>query len=199
MRALLGAANAAGRLSEPQTLTEYPERVLKVDRRCVAVLGGSFDPVHLGHVALAAHFLRLLQPDELRIIPAGNPGQKAPLAASGEQRIAMLERAFGALPATLVIDRQEIDRHTASYSVDTLRALRAELGPETAIAFLMVCSFPLAAKYRPRRYASCASAFTGRAAANRVASCGVSVILISCAMALATSLCNDRISRRSRS
>jgi nicotinate-nucleotide adenylyltransferase len=41
--------------------------------RCTALLGGSFDPVHAGHVALAALLDSLLHPDELRIIPAGNP------------------------------------------------------------------------------------------------------------------------------
>jgi nicotinate-nucleotide adenylyltransferase len=105
--------------------------------RCVAVLGGSFDPVHQGHVALAAYFSALLQPDELRIIPAGNPWQKDPLQASPADRVAMLELAFDAQNGRLSIDQQEIQRHTASYSIDTLRALRAELGPQTAIAFLI--------------------------------------------------------------
>ena len=105
--------------------------------RCVAVLGGSFDPVHQGHVALAAYFSALLQPDELRIIPAGNPWQKDPLQASPADRVAMLELAFDAQNGRLSIDQQEIQRHTASYSIDTLRALRAELGPQTSIAFLI--------------------------------------------------------------
>lgn len=105
--------------------------------RCVAVLGGSFDPVHRGHVALAGYFLELLEPDELRIIPAGNPWQKDPLQASPADRVAMLECAFGAHNGRLKIDQQEIQRHTASYSIDTLRALRAELGPQTSIALLI--------------------------------------------------------------
>ena len=62
---------------------------------CVALLGGSFDPVHHGHVALAALFANLLQPDELRVIPAGNPWQKNGLKTSADDRIAMLELAFG--------------------------------------------------------------------------------------------------------
>ena len=43
--------------------------------RCIALLGGSFDPVHHGHVALAELFARLLAPDELRLLPAGQPWQ----------------------------------------------------------------------------------------------------------------------------
>ena len=63
-------------------------------RRCVVLLGGSFDPVHYGHVALADYFVRLLAPDELRIIPAGNPWQKPRLQASAEDRVEMIRRAF---------------------------------------------------------------------------------------------------------
>lgn len=105
---------------------------------CVALLGGSFDPVHHGHVALAALFDKLLQPDQLRIIPAGNPWQKKNgLVASGEQRVAMLELAFGDAGLAITLDRQEIERTSATYTVDTLRNVRAELGPEASIVFLM--------------------------------------------------------------
>lgn len=108
--------------------------------RCIAVLGGSFDPVHQGHVALAQLFTRLLRPDALRILPAGQPWQKSGLEASDADRIAMLELAFAplrtsALPVT--IDLQEVERKTPTYTVETLRALRAELGPRASIVFLM--------------------------------------------------------------
>lgn len=104
---------------------------------CVALLGGSFDPVHKGHVALAALFAELLNPDELRIIPAGSPWQKDSLHARADDRVAMLELAFkdAALPVTL--DCQEIERATPTYTIDTLRAVRAELGPRASIVFLM--------------------------------------------------------------
>jgi nicotinate-nucleotide adenylyltransferase len=106
--------------------------------RCVALLGGSFDPVHHGHVALAELFAGLLQPDELRILPAGKPWQKAGrLQASDADRIAMLELAFRDARAPCVLDLQEIERATPTYTVDTLRGLRAELGAQTSIVFLM--------------------------------------------------------------
>lgn len=108
-----------------------------MQRPCVVVLGGSFDPVHNGHVALADYFLDLLAPATLRVIPAGNPWQKNGLNAKPEHRVAMIERAFGPQKHGLGIDQQEIHRHTATYSIDTLRALRAELGPDTSIAFLI--------------------------------------------------------------
>ena len=103
---------------------------------CIALLGGSFDPVHNGHVALAALFAELLRPDELRILPA-RPWQKSALQASDAQRVAMLELAFTGLPFAVTIDLQEIERGSATYTVDTLRGLRAELGQHASIVFLM--------------------------------------------------------------
>jgi nicotinate-nucleotide adenylyltransferase len=105
---------------------------------CVALLGGSFDPVHHGHVALAELFARLLRPDELRIMPAGQPWQKkAGLEASDADRVAMLELAFGSAGLPVTIDTREIARDTPTYTVETLRELRAELGPDASIVFLM--------------------------------------------------------------
>lgn len=105
---------------------------------CVALLGGSFDPVHRGHVALAVLFAQLLHPDELRILPAGQPWQKkAGLQAGDVDRIAMLELAFEDSGLTVLIDQREILRQTPTYTVETLRELRAELGPAASIVFLM--------------------------------------------------------------
>jgi nicotinate-nucleotide adenylyltransferase len=108
---------------------------------CLALLGGSFDPVHHGHVALAELCAQLLHPDELRILPAGRPWQKAGLQASDAQRIAMLELALQtatfAPGVRVTIDTREIDRKTPTYTVETLRELRAELGPDASIVFVM--------------------------------------------------------------
>jgi nicotinate-nucleotide adenylyltransferase len=104
---------------------------------CVALLGGSFDPVHHGHVALAALFSALLKPDQLRVVPAGNPWQKDSLQASAADRVAMLELAFGAAALDVTIDLQEIARGAPTYTIDTLRNVRAELGPDAAIVFLI--------------------------------------------------------------
>lgn len=106
-------------------------------RRCVVLLGGSFDPIHNGHVALADYFVKLLNPDELRIIPAGDPWQKSALQASAEDRIEMIRRAFDRQPVPITIDQQEIRRSGASYTIDTLRSARAELGDQASIVFLL--------------------------------------------------------------
>jgi nicotinate-nucleotide adenylyltransferase len=105
---------------------------------CLALLGGSFDPVHHGHVALADLFVHLLHPDELRILPAGQPWQKkAGLEASDADRVAMLKLAFDKAAIKPVVDTREIERDTPTYTVETLRELRAELGPDASIVFLM--------------------------------------------------------------
>lgn len=105
--------------------------------RCIAVLGGSFDPVHTGHVALGNYFAKLLFSDVLRIVPAGNPWQKPPLQASAEHRIAMLRLAFSALSVPVEIDDQEIRREGATYTIDTLRTIRSQVGPDVSIALLI--------------------------------------------------------------
>jgi nicotinate-nucleotide adenylyltransferase len=104
---------------------------------CVALLGGSFDPVHHGHVALAALFDSLLHPDQLRVIPAGNPWQKNGLKTSADDRVAMAELAFREAGLAVLIDRQEIHRTTPTFTIDTLRHVRAELGPDASVVFLM--------------------------------------------------------------
>jgi len=105
--------------------------------RCIALLGGSFDPVHQGHIALARLFFELLRPDEVRIIPVGNPWQKGSLQASAPDRVAMIRCAFDTQLMPVSIDLQEIQRQTASYTIDTLRAIRAEMGPQVSIVFLI--------------------------------------------------------------
>jgi nicotinate-nucleotide adenylyltransferase len=105
-------------------------------------LGGSFDPVHSGHVKLAQLFVDLLKPTQLRIIPTGRSSQKAPCRATPEQRIAMLSLAFAKLAEStlLYLDTQEIKRaeqELPSYSVETLTLLRNEFGPSASLLFLI--------------------------------------------------------------
>jgi len=106
-------------------------------RRCIAVLGGSFDPVHNGHVALGTYFSRLLTVDELRIIPAGNPWQKEGLHVLPDARLAMVNAAFADYPFPVKIDSQELLRAGATYTVDTLQALRQELGVAASLSLLI--------------------------------------------------------------
>ena len=105
--------------------------------RCVLLLGGSFDPVHMGHLGLAHYFTTLLHPDELRLIPAGQPWQKPGMTTPAADRIAMLELAFRNWATPVVIDPQEVRRGGASYAVDTLHALREAVGRDVSLVLAL--------------------------------------------------------------
>jgi len=93
-------------------------------RRRVGLLGGTFDPVHLAHVALAHAALDVFDLHELRWVPAGRPWQKAHLITAAEHREAMVQLAIEGEPR-FSIDRFEIERESASYTLDTVRTLQA--------------------------------------------------------------------------
>jgi nicotinate-nucleotide adenylyltransferase len=91
----------------------------------IGVFGGTFDPVHHGHLRLAVEMAEALDLRELRLFPAGMPPHRAAPVASAADRLAMLEAAVAGSP-TLVVDRRELHRQGPSYTVDTLGSLRAE-------------------------------------------------------------------------
>ena len=92
----------------------------------VGLFGGSFDPPHLAHRALAEAAIAELALDALVWVPAGQSPHKAGHApASGDDRVAMLQRMTAGEPR-FSIDPRELDRGGPSYTVDTLRELRAE-------------------------------------------------------------------------
>ncbi|SAI74165.1 nicotinate-nucleotide adenylyltransferase [Bordetella ansorpii] len=93
----------------------------RADRR-IGLLGGSFDPVHDAHIALAQAAVRALDLAEVQLIPAANPWQRAPLKAAPEHRLRMLELAVDGHPG-LAVNPIEITRGGATYTIDTLRAL----------------------------------------------------------------------------
>ena len=101
----------------------------------VGILGGTFDPVHNGHLHLATTFLETLNMAELCFVPLNTPPHRTPPLASAEQRLEMLELAVEN-QAGLKIDDCEIRRGGISYSIDTLKHLRKILN-ETPICLLM--------------------------------------------------------------
>ena len=101
----------------------------------VAILGGTFDPVHYGHLRLAADVRSALRLAEVRLVPAADPPHRNPTQASAADRVAMLRLAVREF-AGLVVDLREIARGGKSYTVDTLEGLRVEM-PERPIALLV--------------------------------------------------------------
>jgi nicotinate-nucleotide adenylyltransferase len=91
----------------------------------VALLGGTFDPVHLGHLGLADDARRALGVPEVRLLPAGDPPHRAAPGASAAHRLAMLRLAVERHPG-LAIDERELERQGKSYTALTLDELRAE-------------------------------------------------------------------------
>ena len=103
----------------------------------LGILGGSFNPIHLGHLVLAEAAREALGLDRVIFIPAKLPPHKrAASLAGGADRLAMVRLAVAGNPAFAVSDI-ELRRPGVSYSVDTVRALREKLGAGTAIYFLI--------------------------------------------------------------
>lgn len=104
----------------------------------LAVLGGSFDPVHRGHVAAANFALDFLQAERVKMIPCHVPNHKAMLDAEAAHRMAMLEIATAHFPR-IEVDPIELRSDRVSYTVDTLAELRR--GQETLVFVMGVDSF----------------------------------------------------------
>jgi nicotinate-nucleotide adenylyltransferase len=97
--------------------------------------GGTFDPVHDGHVAVACAVRDACDAD-VRFVPAGDPAHRAPPGAAARDRAAMVALAIAGVPR-LHIDLRELERDGRSWTVDTLAGLRAELGPMVPLAWLV--------------------------------------------------------------
>ncbi len=99
------------------------------------VYGGTFDPVHRGHIAIARAVADVYQ-DTVWLMLAADPPHRAPPGASAGQRAQMLDLALAGEPR-LAVDRRELRRQGPSYTVDTLAELRRELGAAEAIIWVM--------------------------------------------------------------
>ena len=95
--------------------------------RPIGILGGTFDPVHVGHLRAAIEMRDALGLAEVRLIPANVPPHRPQPAASAQDRLAMLRLAVRGVPG-LRVDARELGRVGPSYTVDTLADLREELG-----------------------------------------------------------------------
>ena len=103
----------------------------------IGLLGGTFDPVHLAHLAVADGVWTQLDLDRVAFIPAGEPWRKADHAiAIAEHRLAMLRLAI-ADSDHFEVSLVEVERPGPSYTVDTLEAIRADLPPEAELLLIL--------------------------------------------------------------
>lgn len=104
--------------------------------RKLGVIGGTFDPIHYGHLAIAEEARARLALPEVRFIPAGQPPHKPGAAVSpAADRLAMVRRAVAGNPA-FTVSTIELERAGPSFTVDTLERLRAQEGPDCALYFI---------------------------------------------------------------
>ncbi|SEF55979.1 nicotinate-nucleotide adenylyltransferase [Halopseudomonas aestusnigri] len=104
--------------------------------RRVGLLGGTFDPVHFGHLRSAVEVCEQLQLDELRLIPSARPPHRGMPGATAAQRLRMVELALGQ-GGGLQVDDRELQRERPSYTVETLESLRQELGSDVALFMVL--------------------------------------------------------------
>lgn len=101
----------------------------------IGLFGGTFDPIHFGHLRTAFELWQALKLAEVRFLPTGSPPHREQPLASAELRLAMVRAAVAAEPA-FVVDDREVRRSGVSYSVDTLTELRREF-PERSLCLLL--------------------------------------------------------------
>jgi nicotinate-nucleotide adenylyltransferase len=102
----------------------------------VGILGGTFDPVHIGHLRSALEVAEFMQLDELRLIPAARPPHRSTPQVGAAERLALVELAVAGEPLLRVDDR-ELKRERPSYSIDTLESLRGELDADDQLFLLL--------------------------------------------------------------
>ena len=104
--------------------------------RHIGIMGGSFNPVHYGHLRVASDAKRRLALDAMFIMPAAQSPLKTQYSVSAEHRLAMLDLAVTEFPE-LKLDTRELDREGPSYTLDSLQTLRQEMGSDATIYFLI--------------------------------------------------------------
>ena len=101
----------------------------------MGVFGGTFDPIHYGHLRTAFEVLQALRFDEVRLLPCGTPPHRGSPVAPDHLRLEMV-RAATEGQRGFVVDERELSREGPSYSVDTLSALRSEY-PQSSVALII--------------------------------------------------------------
>ena len=107
----------------------------------IGVFGGTFDPIHYGHLRTAFEMLQALAFTEVRLIPCGDPPHRGVTFASAELRLRMLYAAARNLDG-FVVDDRELKRDGPSYTIDTLASLREEF-PDASLGLVLLRSIEI--------------------------------------------------------
>lgn len=102
----------------------------------LAVFGGTFDPIHFGHLRTAVEVRQALRVEHVKLVPAGVPAHRQMPGTTPAQRLKMLQLAVQGLPY-LEVDDREIRRGGTSYMIDTLASVRAEAGPDVPVSLVL--------------------------------------------------------------
>ena len=102
----------------------------------IGLLGGTFNPIHFGHLRMAQELATAVHLDTIRFIPSANPPHKTTPNVSADHRAEMVRLAIENNP-TLRLDIRELKRTGDSYTVDTLTSLREELGKDVSLILIM--------------------------------------------------------------
>lgn len=100
------------------------------------IYGGTFDPVHHGHLRLAVELREHLEVSEVALVPCHIPPHRESPGASSDRRLELLRLAIAEEPG-LVVDDRELNREEASYTADTLRQIREEIGPDEPLVMVV--------------------------------------------------------------
>lgn len=100
------------------------------------IYGGTFDPIHHGHLRLAVELRERLGVAEVALMPCHVPPHRDSPGATSEQRVALMNLAIAEEPG-LKLDDRELGRDGASYTAETLRQLRAEIGPDEPLVMVL--------------------------------------------------------------
>jgi nicotinate-nucleotide adenylyltransferase len=102
----------------------------------IGILGGTFDPIHFGHLRLAQELAQALKLVQVRFVPSGTPPHRAAPQASAAHRVAMTRLAVAGNPL-FSVDEREAGRNGPAYTFDTLAEIRAELGTANPVVLLL--------------------------------------------------------------
>jgi nicotinate-nucleotide adenylyltransferase len=102
----------------------------------IGVLGGTFDPIHYGHLRLAEELAERLRLEEVRLVPSGTPPHRSAPMAAAEHRLEMVRLAASG-NSRFKVDERELRRAGPGYTFDTLKEVRAETGPSRPLAMLL--------------------------------------------------------------